>query len=101
LVTATAAHSRGIFEASRAERPFGSPEPGRACRYQFGAYGSEGTIGDLGGSPSAYPVLTKTDHPKVPAAREQRPYLTATVAADHRDMTSMANAAQAPGEAGP
>ena len=43
---------------------------------------------------AAYPVMTKADHPKVPAAREQRPYLTASVAADHRDMTSTANAAQ-------
>jgi hypothetical protein len=56
---------------------------------------------DLAGSPSACLALAKTDHLKVPAAREQRPYLTATVAAGYRGVISTANAAQAPGEAGP
>jgi hypothetical protein len=60
-----------------------------------------GASSDLAGSPSACLVLTKTDHPKVPAVREQQPYLTATVTAGHRGVISTANAAQAPGEARP
>ena len=82
----------------------GSPRPpgdsGHPLRIAYSSH-TKGATGNLAGSPSAYPVMTKADHPKVPAAREQRPYLTASVAADHRDMTSTANAAQAPGEAGP
>jgi hypothetical protein len=53
------------------------------------------------GTPRACRVLTKTDRPKVLAAREQRPYPAAAMAADHPGMTSTASAAQAPGEAGP
>jgi hypothetical protein len=47
-----------------------SPRPPDDSDYplRIAVVGSEGTTGDLAGSPSAYPVLTKTGHPKVPAA---------------------------------
>jgi nucleotide-binding universal stress UspA family protein len=48
------------------------------------------------GTPRAYRVLTKTDRPKVLAAREQRPYPAATLAADHPGMTSTATPLRLP-----